>query len=230
MQEDMPSLEAVFADFRLASEALGVVRCLWFLPAPAHAVDRHRTEIWSWEFDPQWVEQFRRGGLPAPKLVDTLIGLVKLTQWKEIIAGIPDNEEMRAMVAQFVDLHGDMGFVLPVFGPNGHQTLLAASFATELTGDDDPRLAELSGLASLALRQIAMIRHDNAKEWARLSARELDVVRELATGKSKKNIALALDIAPSTVDTYSRRIFLKLDARDRVEAVVKALALGLISI
>ncbi|MBB6254220.1 helix-turn-helix transcriptional regulator [Nitrospirillum iridis] len=61
-----------------------------------------------------------------------------------------------------------------------------------------------------------------------ISAREMAVLRELAAGRSNKEIALALDISPNTVKTHVARVFEKLDARRRTDAVNRARVLGLV--
>jgi DNA-binding NarL/FixJ family response regulator len=61
-----------------------------------------------------------------------------------------------------------------------------------------------------------------------ISDRELDVLRELAEGRSNKEIAQRLAISPNTVKTHAARLFEKLEARRRTEAVAKARELGLV--
>jgi len=63
-----------------------------------------------------------------------------------------------------------------------------------------------------------------------LSERELEVLGELARGRGNKEIAASLNLSESTVKTYVARIFGKLDASGRTEAVTKALQQGLIKL
>ena len=56
-----------------------------------------------------------------------------------------------------------------------------------------------------------------------LSAREVQVLEAVADGKSNKEIAAAIGIAEDTVKTHLRRLFEKLGASDRAQAVAIAL-------
>ncbi|MFU8849726.1 response regulator [Micromonospora sp. SL1-18] len=62
---------------------------------------------------------------------------------------------------------------------------------------------------------------------AQLTDREREVLRDLATGLTNKEIAAHLHLAESTIKTNVSRILTKLGARDRVHAVIIAYDTGL---
>ena len=62
-----------------------------------------------------------------------------------------------------------------------------------------------------------------------LTARELDVLRLVATGHSNKQIAVTLGIGESTVKTHLLKVFDKLGVTDRTRAVTLAMERGLLS-
>lgn len=61
-----------------------------------------------------------------------------------------------------------------------------------------------------------------------ISPRELEVLQALAAGLANKQIARQLDVSPNTVKTHVARLFEKLGAQRRTEAIRKARDLGLV--
>ena len=84
----------------------------------------------------------------------------------------------------------------------------------------DPRVT--SSLADYA------IKHPPGEDDVLLSKRELEILRLMAQGMTNPEIADILFLSPATVKDYVRNITDKLGARNRVEAVTKAVRLGLI--
>lgn len=52
----------------------------------------------------------------------------------------------------------------------------------------------------------------SASPFSALSTREINIMHELLTGRSAKEIALRLDLEATTVATYKRRLYDKLGA------------------
>jgi two-component system, NarL family, nitrate/nitrite response regulator NarL len=61
-----------------------------------------------------------------------------------------------------------------------------------------------------------------------LTRREFEILRRVAMGETNAEIARVTGLASNTVKTYFQRTLEKLDARNRVEAVVHAAEIGLL--
>jgi|SRR4051794_4704102 DNA-binding NarL/FixJ family response regulator len=99
--------------------------------------------------------------------------------------------------------------VAEIVGAIRHASVAASSFTA-------------TGLAVALRRQ----RHSVAA--CELSARETEVLAHLVAGGSVPSIAAHLHISPSTAKTYVARVYEKLGARNRAEAVMAAVRLGLV--
>lgn len=71
-------------------------------------------------------------------------------------------------------------------------------------------------------------RNDAAIRSLGISARECEVLDLLASGAANKVIARRLGISPNTVKTHVARLFEKLEAANRTEAIHKARALEIL--
>lgn len=77
-------------------------------------------------------------------------------------------------------------------------------------------------------RTVPFVRNDKAMAALGITARECEVLEHLARGSSNKLIARALEISPNTVKTHIARLFEKLEAGNRTEAIHKARSLELL--
>lgn len=85
--------------------------------------------------------------------------------------------------------------------------------------------AALRGLAAEYAR-----RHPPAPRWAsRLTEREADVLRLMATGLTNAEIAERLGVGPATVKSHVAAVLAKTGVRDRTQAVIAAYESGFIS-
>jgi len=61
-----------------------------------------------------------------------------------------------------------------------------------------------------------------------LSPRERNILEQIGQGRSNKQIALELGIAPETVKSHVKNIFVKLAVEKRAQAVSRAQSLDLL--
>lgn len=77
-------------------------------------------------------------------------------------------------------------------------------------------------------RPAPFTRNERALASLGISPREVQVLDLLAAGSANKVIARALGISPNTVKTHVARLFEKLEASNRTEAIAKARELRLL--
>lgn len=117
--------------------------------------------------------------------------------------------------------------------PNGHRKSDVARrrFAAEITAISqmvigqllEETLTRIGGPAMLGSLLPLSSRHD-ADPLLRLSARESQIARLVGSGKQNKEIAYIAGISEFTVENHLRRIYRKLDVRNR--AAMTAMLLG----
>lgn len=84
------------------------------------------------------------------------------------------------------------------------------------------------GMRVLTPRAAPFDGNPKAIESLGISARELHVLQEIAAGRSNREIADALHVSPNTIKTHIARLYEKLGATRRTDAVARARELGIL--
>jgi len=84
-------------------------------------------------------------------------------------------------------------------------------------------------LGSARRTAVPLVAAENARLGTSLSARELEVLRHMCAGRGNAEIAAELWVTRRTVATHVEHILRKMGAGNRVQAAVRAIALGLVS-
>jgi two-component system NarL family response regulator len=80
----------------------------------------------------------------------------------------------------------------------------------------------------IARKVIREFQDEGVDEQYLLSPRERDIVKEIENGLTYKDIAVKFSISPHTVHTHIKKIYEKLQAKDRQQALVAARKKGII--
>ena len=118
---------------------------------------------------------------------------------------------------------GASGFLLKDALPDE----LLAGIRAVAAGDAVVAPAMTRRLLGAFTRELAPDARDDAR-LAALSAREREVLLDMATGLTNSEIAAHLSLSESTVKTHVSRVLAKTGARDRVHAVIIAYDAGLV--
>jgi ATP/maltotriose-dependent transcriptional regulator MalT len=110
-----------------------------------------------------------------------------------------------------------------------HRAILLIETAVGQLGDEGHRVRKALSEAALLLRQQSQTSNPvdpAATGYRALSSRESSILRMIAHGMSNKRIAQSLGIAPETVKSHAKNIFVKLSTRTRAQAVARAESIG----
>ncbi len=101
----------------------------------------------------------------------------------------------------------------------GGEALLAPSITRRLID----RFAQGDGRTNGVVATVDLV------ERFRLTDREIDILHELAAGRSNAEIAAALDLREATVKSHVSSLLVKTGCRDRVQAVILAFDCGIVA-
>ncbi len=123
---------------------------------------------------------------------------------------------------------GDNILVLPVYGTSNRSGYFCLGFENRQADINSHTLRKCQIICNYAHMVYTQYLTRKKPFSETLSARELEIIRWVARGKSNSVIGDIVGISRHTVDSYLRRIFIKLEATDRTTAALKALNMGLI--
>lgn len=112
------------------------------------------------------------------------------------------------------------------YGPNGRTGFFSAIWPKAETPSDEVLMA-VHQIGQVSFLRYCQILRDDF-DVPPLSNRELEVLEWMCRGKSNPVIAEIVGVSRSSIDTYIRRIFAKLDVTDRTAACMRAHSRGLI--
>ena len=125
-------------------------------------------------------------------------------------------DESRASIAEAIQA-GVSGYLLKDVGVD--ELINAARLAVEGKAVIHPSLTQAF------IEEVQLVER---KAEAPLSRREIEILQKVAYGATTKEVADQLGISPHTVKTHLERIFEKLGANDRAQAVAIAIRKGLV--
>jgi DNA-binding NarL/FixJ family response regulator len=85
-------------------------------------------------------------------------------------------------------------------------------------------------IAVTELGRLARQARESSGVRASLTDRELEILEHVSRGLTVKQVASRLGLSPRTVETHIAKLYRKLGVRNRVQAVSKAAALGLVEL
>lgn len=149
--------------------------------------------------------------------------------WSDIWATSETSEEERAFLEALRAVPVGDGLALPCYGPQGRNAHIGLGRMSDILSLTPILMRQLHFVAQAAHLRVCAMFEGPPQARKPLSNREKEILEWVARGKSNGVIAEILSLSPTTVDTYVRRLYDKLDVSDRTSAAVKGVGLGLIA-
>jgi DNA-binding NarL/FixJ family response regulator len=89
---------------------------------------------------------------------------------------------------------------------------------------------EQERIAVAELGRLARQARESSGVRATLTERELEILELVSRGLTVKQVATRLGLSPRTIETHIAKLYRKLGVRNRVQAVSKAAALGIVEL
>jgi DNA-binding CsgD family transcriptional regulator len=136
-------------------------------------------------------------------------------------------ENARALLIPWLRIGAARGLRM-AFLDAGRPLLVLLERLYRVLPTNDPRLSDLRPYIATILRSTVPsdTEESHSKAYPLLSRRETGILQMIARGMSNKQIAQSLGIAPETVKSHAKSIFIKLATRTRAQAVARAEAIG----
>lgn len=177
-------------------------------------------------FSRSWERAYRRGLSRIDPLPEIALTLRAPFRWGQADRLHDLTADQRRYMAILGRQGMEDGLVYPLFGSGANSGLIGLGRHPDLASVTRATQIEIQLFLQSTYQTYCNIIARELGQDVDLSERERDVLFWLAQSKSNSAIAAILEIAPSTVDTYMRRIFRKLGVSDRVGAAIAAVQQG----
>lgn len=180
------------------------------------------------KYDPTWVEHYVNEGYQNqdPVIEEGLSSLVPFN-WLQVA------DQNSKIIQEGGEFGHGMGVTIPIHGNFGELALLSASVDSSQAELDKISNANLPYFQFIAFhyhRRLVELLQTEDFEPIKLTARETEVLRWTAQGKTAWEIAGILNLAERSISQYVQSSMRKLGVFNKQHAVAKALVSGLISI
>jgi LuxR family transcriptional regulator/LuxR family quorum-sensing system transcriptional regulator CciR len=200
------------------------------MPPPGIGDYNAPLDVFAEGFPQDWVHEYVKNRYydfdPIPKYAQ----ISSKPFWWTDIRSHPDlTEEERGYLDRLEQVDLGDGLAIPVFGPHGRNGYSALGFGKNRPNLSDFEISQFQWCCQLGHQRYSELLRRKASEDIHLSNREHEILQWVVRGKSNSVIADIIGISSHTVDTYMRRLYMKLEVSDRVTAALRGLAIGVIA-
>lgn len=179
-------------------------------------------------FPREWEDRYREEFYLIDPIATHAITRRGAFRWPDDLADAPIKPAERNYLTLLADYGMERGIGVPCFGPFARTGFVGVGLPRTGVKIDQRAILMVEVVSRLSHQRYLRLLDPFPDGIPNLSDREIEVLSLIAQGKSNAVIAQLLNISPSSVDVYVRRIFTKMGVANRTSASVRALALGLV--
>lgn len=229
--QSVDDIEGVFDRWMEELKRFDVVRASYHLTPSFGSQIGPDVRVFHYGFNDELVELYSKPDIrKSDPIPDAVMRLGRPRTWRRMLSGLELTEDQKAFVEAAGALGFNDGFGIPLFGPNGRESYSSFDIGRRIEVRDERLMLTLVALGTTAHSRICTIVREHFMEEINLTPRENEVLGWIASSKSIGDIATILNLSNATVDTYMRRLYSKLGAHNRMEAVKNAMTHGLVRI
>lgn len=213
-----------------AARDSGAIRHSYHFTPAFHSQMSSETLIEAEGYSDSWVELYQNEAFrKCDPIPDYILAEGKAKRWSEALEESAENEPVDRFFRSISDFNLRKGVGFPLYGPRNRHAYATLALDREITAADADLISIFKAIWQAAHEQICYILRNSGSD-VKLSRREAEVIGWVAQGKSNPDIGTILGISAETVSTYLKRVYDKLESRDRVGATIRALQMGLVTL
>ena len=211
-------------------EKHGVCHFSYFHFPPIGAIDFDAVKVIVWLGYPvAWIKAYKETGYAFDDPIVERLLRENRPVWTKKVLGAPGaSPEEKAYLKLLIDCQVKDDLAVPVYGPGGRNGGYGIGFEDDAKSLTPAQIDEIHWICQKAHLKYCELLDRKMDHPPNLSARETEVLRFVAQGRSNSIIAEVMSVSTKTVETYLSRVFLKLDVGDRMTAALRAISLGMI--
>lgn len=200
------------------------------MPRPGDSPDTQAEHLLVSAFPGEWMQRYvLKSYFISDPVIRRIHSDITPFEWSDTVAYVRDDNSTaaRQIFGEAREFGLRSGFAVPMITLDGH--IAAVSLAGERADIPPHAPGMLAMISNFAIaRAIELSTRRKRRQTVHLTAREAEVLRWAAEGKSEWEISVILGISEHTADKHLANAARKLSASTRVQAVASAIRIGVI--
>ncbi|MDX2073940.1 MAG: LuxR family transcriptional regulator [Alphaproteobacteria bacterium] len=230
---DAKSQEDVFTHFCRALERLGYDSVVYSLLTDHVSLNRKAGHGVMCNYPADWMEYYNKQGyLPHDPVIHHAFTTSAPYTWKQLLDQKCVSAKQERILNESKEAKLLDGAAVAIYGPKFEIAGVGLASTSGGVDPDKNTLAIIRALANqfhITYSELDSNKNTEKPQYVVLTPREREILMWSAEGKSVSTIASILSVSDSSVKFHLKNIYRKLDVSDRIQAVVKAIYMGLIN-